>query len=307
MNENEGDHAVRNYRDDDFQSFVRLRNAAARLAADGAYNPPQALRTSLGRLDYSPESDLFISEVDGAAVGYLDLNAEPRIERVVLDSFVDPAYRQTGLAHRLYCRAVPRARQLGAKLAHVSVRDDNAVAREVLSAAGFRPVRRFLEMQLDLSALPEDGPHPRYPLCPLGAGEEDQLAVVQNRAFTGAWGYCPNTVEGIRHATAGDSREGIFLAWDGDRAAGYFWTTAERATADSEVKGRLSMIGVDPDYQGHGIGEELTLAAMRHFKGKGLRTARLTVDSDNSRAHELYVSIGFEETDASIWYEKRLD
>jgi len=303
---NEGDHLARNYRDDDFQSFVRLRNASARLAADGAYKPPPALRTSLGRPGCSPEHDLFISEVDGTAVGYLNLDAEPRIERVVLDCYVDAAYRQRGLAHRLYCRAMPRARQLGAKLAHVSVREDNAVARKVLSTAGFRPVRRFLEMQFDLSALPEDVPHPRYPVRPLRAGEEGRLAAVQNRSFAGAWGFCPNTIEEIRYATAGDLGEGVFLAWDGDRTTGYFWTDRERVTANSEVKGRLLMIGIDPDYQGQGIGKELTLAAMRHLKGHGLRTARLTVDSDNRVARDLYVAIGFEQTDASIWYEKRL-
>ena len=104
-------------------------------------------------------------------------------------------------------------------------------------------------------------------------------------------------------------REGILLACEGDRPIGYCWTRiegGENPTADGS-KGRIFMIGVDPDYRGTGIGRGLLLAGLSYLKGQGLRVAQLTVDSENKVADALYRSVGFEICDRSLWYEKVLN
>jgi len=57
-------------------------------------------------------------------------------------------------------------------------------------------------------------------------GEEGKLTQLQNRAFAGAWGYNPNTVEEItfRVNSSTCSREDIVLIYEGDKAIGYCWT-----------------------------------------------------------------------------------
>jgi mycothiol synthase len=301
-------HYIRNYRPDDFDALLQLKNMTAALAADGVYLSPQAMRSLLRRPVYAPERDLFIAEIAGDVAGYLDINAETRIGRAVLEILVIPKYRQQGIARELYRQAAPRAKAMGAGIAHVNVREDNVIGRLVLEKAGFNPVRRFFEMTIDLTVVPESGTSTVFPIRCLQAGEEVELARLQNRSFADSWGYNPNTTEEIEYtanATA-NARDMIFLAMYGDRPVGYHWMHIEQ-DEEGENRGRISMLGVDPEYRGKGIGRELVLAGLTNLKSRGLKVARLTVDSTNLAAKSLYRSIGFRKSDASLWYEKTLD
>jgi mycothiol synthase len=262
----------------------------------------------MGRPSYTPERDLFITETAGVVVGYLDINAETRIGRAVFEVLVLPEYRRQGIARELYRQAAPRAKAIGAKVVHVNVCEDNAIGRLVLERTGFYSVRRFFELTIDLIVVPELGAPTIFPVRSLQAGEEGSLARLQNRSFADSWGYNPNTAEEIEYAanTNDNTRDLIFLATDGDRLAGYHWMNIER-DEKGESRGRVSMLGVDPEYRGRGIGRELMLTGITRLKEKGLRTVRLTVDSENLAAFALYRSIGFGKSDTSLWYEKELD
>jgi mycothiol synthase len=301
------DFIIRNYRPGDFNTLVRLKNEAASLAADGRYLSRQAVRDTLRRPNYAPEHDLFIAEMSGNVVGYLDITNEAKIGRVIFECLVLPEHRRQGIARKLYGQAVPRAKALGARVAQVNVREDNALACLVLEKMGFRPVRCFYEMSVGIDIIPEQQTPTTFPIRPLRAGEEARLAEIQNRSFTGDWGYNPNTVEDIVHAVgkAGNASEWICLALDKERPAGYCWVRIEHDRQGKRY-GRVSMLGVDPDYRGRGIGRELLLAGLSCLKSKRLRVARLTVDSENLVAESLYRSIGFKKIDSSLWYEKAL-
>jgi len=142
----------------------------------------------------------------------------------------------------------------------------------------------------------------------LQSGEEDKLTQIQNRAFTGDWGYNPNTVEEIIYRTnlSGCSPEDVVLTCDGNKVVGYCWTgiTSEGGVATGEGKGRIFMIGADPDYRGRGVGKRVLLAGLALLRSKGLQVAELTVDSDNKAACALYRSVGFQVRTSSLWYEK---
>jgi mycothiol synthase len=301
-------HIIRNYQSADFGALLQLKNMSAALAADGVYISPQAMHDVMGRPGYVPERDLFVVEIAGDVVGYLDIKTETRIGRVVLEVLVLPEYRQQGIAHELYEQAAPRIKATKARVVHVNVHEDNAVGRLVLEKAGFNSVRRFYEMTIDLAKVAEPGTFTGFPIRPLQKGEEAGLATLQNRCFTGSWGYNPNTTEEIEYAvnTSRNARDLIFLAIDGDRPVGYHWMNIEQ-DEQGESRGRTPMLGVDPDYRGKGIGREVLLAGLARLKDRGLQIARLTVDSENLAAGALYRSIGFEKSDTSLWYEKALE
>ncbi len=301
---------VRKYRDSDFDSFLELRNEAAKLGPYPYRLAPQSLRNSLGRPNYSPQQDLLLAEVSGEVVGYLDIWPEREIGRVILYCFIQPQHRRQGLAGKLLTHAEKRAKELAAELAHVNVLESNTVAQKTLDNIGFRLIRRSYELRLALNQATVRRGSARFVIRHLQPGEEGRLTRIQNRSFTGSWGYNPNTEEEIRYAISSGAAvpEEILLACDGDRPVAYCWTGVEyqeEEGTDSKI-GRISMIGVDADYQGFGMGRAVLLAGLSYLRDKGVRIAQLTVDDDNESAIALYRSVGFRKYDTSLWYEKVL-
>ena len=195
---------------------------------------------------------------------------------------------------------------------HVSVPEKNSIAREVLSRFGFSVVRQFLEMSLPLSNLkPSDTSSNEFVLRHLQRGEEGILAEVQNRCFAGTWGFNPNTSEEIAYSLSlsNASAEDVVLAYDGERPAGYCWTkiNGDKSLEAGGEKGRILMLGVDPDYRDKGIGKLTLEAGLSNLKDKGARVVALTVDSENQPACSLYRAAGFEVQARSLWYEKQVD
>ncbi len=193
---------IRNYRSEDFDKCVLLNIEAEKLESMGRYLSPQVLAEYLHRPNYSPEQDLFIVETAGNMVGYMDIAPELTIGRVILDCCVHPEHRRRGLATKLLGYATHRAKELGTRVAHVNIEENNAVAKGVLSRLGFERVRRFLELRLDMDEERWQHIDPAALGCRhLRRGEEDKLTEIQNRAFTGSWGYNPNTLEDVSYWT----------------------------------------------------------------------------------------------------------
>jgi len=303
---------IRNYRTGDFNSYVQLHVEAERLDGAGHCTSPRVLRERLGRPNHSPESDLFVAEAGGKVIGYMSVTPELGIGRVVLNSLVHPEYRRKGLATQLYCHAARRASSLGARVVQGSIAEDDVAARNLLSRLGFRFVRRFLELRLELSeAQLVDGEHFALGCRPLRRGEEDKLVEIQNRSFAGTWGYHPNTVEEIayRVSLSDCCPEGIILIYEGDQPVGYCWATIDEEgnKAAGTRKGRIHMLGVVPDHRGKGFGRRALLAGLSYLAGGGIEVAEVTVDSENTEACALYESVGFKTWSTTAWYENELD
>ena len=302
-------YVIRNYQPADFNNYVLLYQEAEKLEPSGRPISPQAITERLARPNYSPEQELFVIIMAGSIIGYMDISPELSIGRVILGGWLHSEHRRRGLATRLLDDAMHRARELGAKVVHVNIQEDNTVARTVLSKLGFKCVRRFLEFKLDMAKpgwqeanqAAQECSHLRY-------GEEEKLTQIQNCCFAGTWGYNPNTVATITYRThlSHFSPEDVILTYEGDKLVGYCWTeiTRVKEAATGEQEGRIYMLGVDPDYRGKGIGRRLLLTGLAHLRSKGLRMVGVTVDSDNQTACALYQSVGFEFHKGSLWYEK---
>ena len=177
---------------------------------------------------------------------------------------------------------------------------------------GFRRIRRFLELRLDLSEAHLLKANQTASLFRhMRHGEEDKLLQIQNRSFANTWGYSPNTIEEIIYRTSlpNCSPEDIIMAYDADKPIGYCWTKIDLGEDKtiSGSKGRIYMLGVNQDHRGKGVGRQVLLAGLSHLKGKGIRVVELTVDSENRAAYALYKSVGFQVWKSSLWYEMVLD
>ena len=299
-------YTIRNYQSADFDKFVQLRVETEKFEPSERLVPPQIIIENLGRPNYSPEQDLFLVEIAGDIIGYMDLAPERTIGRVILTCWIHPEHRRKGLATKLLDYGIRRARELGARVIHVNIRADNVIAKNTLSKLGFKYVRREFEMRLDMSRVRQKDLDWAASECRcLLPGEEDKLVHIQNLSFAGTWGFNPNTIEELTYWTGLSHRspEDVVLACEGDEVIGYCWTEVY----GNQEKGWILMIGTDPDYQGRGIGKRVLLAGLAYLKNRGVKVISLNVDSENKVAYALYQSIGFEVRTSSLWYEKVID
>jgi len=74
---------------------------------------------------------------------------------------------------------------------------------------------------------------------------------------------------------------------------------------DQEI-GWIRIVGIDPGFQGHGVGKALGEALMRYFETRGITTVRTTVEWDSGDLIAYFRTLGFERS-GFIGLEKHLD
>ena len=297
-------YTIRNYRPADFNNYLQLVIAAERIDTVGRYTSPELLLKYLKRPNYSPEEDLFLAETEGDLIGFIDVTPELKIGRAILDFFIRPEHQKQDLTEKLFVHATRRAQKLGAEVVQVCIPEANIAFGELLSELGFRVIRCFEQLRLELDDVPKPEVSSGLSLHHLKPNEEGKLAELQNRAFAGHWGYNPNTTEEIAYLTqmSNSSWEGIFLVYERDKPIGYCWTKIDCPPE----RGHIFMLGVDPSHRGRQIGKALLLAGLHYLKSQGLNQAQLTVDCENKVACSLYRSVGFKPLRNYLWYEKTI-
>jgi mycothiol synthase len=294
-------YTVRNYRASDFDRLVRFFQAEF---SDIPFTP-RIISGWLAAPGFSPERDLFVAEMENKVVGYMSLGPELDIHRVVLTCRLSAEHRGKGLSGSLLVLAVKRARELGAGFAHADIMENNKAACRSLERYGFRPVRHYHELRLDMSRVDWSEAAKASRGCRhFIPGEEAALAGLQNRSFAEHWGYSPNTAETIAYKInrAHSSPEDVWLDYENGKLAGFCWT---EVFVNGE--GRILMIGTDPDFRGRGIGKKILFAGLLYLKSKGVKTTSLTVDTENDTALALYESVGFRHNNILITYERAID
>jgi mycothiol synthase len=241
---------------------------------------------------------------------YVEVRPELDIGRAVLWYLVHHECLDEGLVGRLLDRACDRAAVIGAPAAHVNVPEDDDWMRSALASLGFAPIRRFLELRLKMrpgqrsGALQDRG----YAYRCLQRGEEAELVELQNRCFSGTWGYNPITTEEVAYRLnlRDCSHDGVFMLIERDKAVAYCWTTLEVEPSERLGVGRIYMIGVDPARRGQRLGTRALRTGLSYLAERGVRSVELTVDAENLEARRLYESAGFKPCSAGLWYERRI-
>ena len=266
----------------------------------------QTFREVLAQPDLAPSDNCFLLEEEGKVQGFCLVFPELPIRRTVLEFEVAPHLSGTSAGRALLRRGTDRARELGARVSNICFPDPDQRAA-LLGAEGFEHARIYWDMVWDQEALPRWQVPQGFTVRSFQTGDATLLTDVQNSAFDGSWGFCPNTVEQIEYRTsmANTSHPGIlFLHQDGN-PAGFCWTCV--APANGGIRGLIGMIGVVPGYRGQGVSRAILLAGMEYLGSIGVTDIALQVDGSNTPAIRLYTSVGFEKAGEHHWFERNLE
>jgi mycothiol synthase len=176
---------------------------------------------------------------------------------------------------------------------HLWVPKPTARHEEIAAAVGLTRGRELYQMRrslpLDSSDL-DDYAQTR----PFSVGHDEQSWLELNqRAFfehpeQGAWDI--QTLRD-RQSQPWFEPEG-FLLHEGEHGLdGFCWTKVH--DDDGELIGEIYVLGVDPTIRKQGLGRRLLTGGLRYLGRKGIHTAMLYVDADNTAAVALYNSLGF--------------
>lgn len=230
---------------------------------------------------------------------------------------VAPHRRLRGLGRWLLRSLVDDASPQGLR---VWAHGDLPGAKALAAAADLSRARGLWRMVLPLRP---DGSAPPLPesvrggdlarpvsIRPFRVGEDEQAWLTVNaRAFADHPEQGGITLADLRQRQNEPwfDAEGFFVAEDTATGAlaGYHWTKTHADGAGltgGEPAGEVYAVGVDPEWQGTGLGRALTVAGLRHLQQRGLPLVLLYVDEENRAAVRLYESLGFGLADADVMY-----
>ena len=291
----------------DLGQFTDLFNELNGIAGSEKEFDVDFMRQFLSQPSCDPERNCYVAEMGTTLVGFVLVDTELRIGRTIASGGVSRWYRNRGIGRRLLSTALAHAEGLEASVMHVQVPSGAASALHIVKSEGFRVVMTYWRMRWETDGAPSPDLPRGFELRPFKLDRDEAiLTELQNAAFGGNWGFCPNTTEEIsaRVRLKRCDPEGIIFAMEGDRATAYAWTM--RASSEAGSTGWVAMTGVRPDYRGRGLGRAVVLAGMAYLRDKGVDGVELEVAYENTAARELYQQLGFRKAAESVWYEKKL-
>lgn len=259
----------------------------------------------------------YIADMQGALAGYAHLDATDVVAGPIVELAVHPMFRRMGVGRALVRRVLEEHPGRMRLWAH----GENAAANELARSLGFHRARTLWQMRRSLLAPLDDVVLPAgVNLRSFLPGLDDEAWVSLNsRAFAalpdqGSWTQADLQV---RMAEPWFDASGFLVAEDAGTGEmiGFHWTKVHGGDHDEGHEdhahahdhshtaiGEVYVIGVDPNWNGRGLGRALTLAGLHHLRSLGLDSVMLYVDSSNTSAIGLYESLGFARWDTDVLY-----
>jgi mycothiol synthase len=259
----------------------------------------QDLRDDWAELDL--KRDAWLVEANGRLVGYasLDTTAHP-----LADGYVHPDFRGHGIGAQLVelTETEARARSLP-KLQNPTFAVDER-AHELLRTRGYKEVRRYYKMEIELDTPPEPPDWPPGLTIAADPTELDRFHAALDEAFAEEWGHEPE--DGVDWKSVRERRHPDRSLWfavnDGDEIAAAAIVDEERWGA-----GWISAVGVRRPWRRRGLGHALLVHCFRELHRRGRQKIALGVDTENpTGATRLYERAGMHVAFSVVWFEKAL-
>jgi len=215
--------------------------------------------------------------------------------------------RGRGIGTEILERGEAFARAAGVAKMLAGAAEPNADARALFEGRGYREVRRFYEMAIELTE------EPSVPALPDGLvvdelrdGEQRAFYDALNEAFAEHWGWHPTPFEewsAIRKDQHHDELGPLwFVVRDGEELAAITRNDAQVAGG-----GYVGAIGVRPGWRGKGLAKALLQQTFAEFWRRGTTRVTLGVDAQNETgAVRLYERVGMHVDACGVAFERTL-
>ncbi len=292
---------IRSYTPDDLETLAALRLRHAPSPVEAA-----ALARWLAQPNIDAGRDCMLAfNDDGTPAGFAVLIREPAIGRGVVEINGSNQHRGGGAGDALLREVSERGRAAGLDVLQVDVPESDEARRKAFAERNWTHIRTHLHLRREGTKRTNIPAPDGMTLRLAGPADAPAVTDVQNTAFTGSWGYAPNTPEEIAYRIfeLPDLRPDPVVLLEEDGAlVGYCWCHREA----EDAPGIVGMVGVLPGRQGKGLGRAVTGAGMDALLELGSPSLEITVDSENPPAIRVYESLGFVLDWRSFWYELRL-
>lgn len=258
----------------------------------------------LAGLELSSDTRLFEEDGRIVALGWV----EKHDDTGMAIGIVHRERRGRGLGSALVDRNEERLRALGARRVHAVTLAPDVAAEPLLTGRGYREVRRFWEMTIELGADPP--PEPRLPdglrIEPFSSELAAGFHAALEEAFGDHWEFQPTPFEEWweRQTRKPDHDPSLwFLVRSEDDVV-----AATRNDPERSGGGWIGAIGVRRAWRGRGLAKALLLHSFGEFHRRGQRRVGLGVDSENATgATKVYESVGMVVDSEQVVWEKELE
>lgn len=264
------------------------------------------------KLDISTDT-FVVTDPNGQVVGYEEFYNRSEHASLIGDGYVHPTHLGKGIGTTLLRALDERARaemQKADPELRVFVRNamaiSDTIAREMHEHEGYKPIRFFWRMEVELKEAPPIATFPEgIELRPFDKAAHAELVYqAHEEAFSDHWGHTALPFDEWERRMIESSEykpELWFIAWDGDEIAGY---SICRYRNDN---GWVSILGVGKPWRQKGLGLALLQHSFIEFYNRGQMTIGLGVDTSNTTgATRLYERAGMKVGSEYVTYEKEL-
>lgn len=225
--------------------------------------------------------------------------ARVRGDRGVAAGVVHPRAKGRGLGARLLERS---EEHLGGRVVriHQWTLGPDAAAHKLMLARGYRRVRTFYEMAIDVGEPPD---LPDVPVETLRLEDVREVHATLDEAFEDHWEHQARTFDEWWEYFRSDPTFDVSL-WFGVRGGGELAAAAVNLP-NRNGGGEVLTLGVRRPWRGRGYAKALLLRTFREFHARGMPRVTLGVDAENpTGATHLYESVGMRVEQESVVFEK---
>jgi ribosomal protein S18 acetylase RimI-like enzyme len=218
------------------------------------------------------------------------------------------AAKGRGIGTEIVERGEVFARAEGVEKILTGAAEPDAAARGLFELHGYREVRRFYEMAIELTGPPAEPEVPDgFLVDELRADEYRAFYEALNEAFAEHWEWHPKPYEAWLERRQDQHRDEHGPVWfvvrDGDELA-----AVTRNDASVAGGGYVGAIGVRPAWRGKGLAKALLQQTFGEFWRRGTTRVTLDVDAQNATgAVALYERVGMHVETCGVAFEKALE